>query len=351
MGVDFVTQNLLGAVAGHAALGRPHRDGGLGRLALLAGALGGAVPDFDFLLKPFADPAVPMEFHRHLTHALVFIPVGGLIASLPFLVTRRGRRQFGLVYAAATVGCATHGLLDNLTSYGTHLLWPFMQDRTAWDAMAIIDPLFTGLLFVSVIVTLFRGSPRTTRTAMVLALMYIALGFVQHARAVGVQRDLARERGHEIRHGRAHPMPFSFIVFRSVYEAEGRLWADAIRIDPLGGAGVREGVSTPRFVEADLPVNATPRAREVFGKFERFADGMVGTVELPDGGLAVGDMRISMSTTDFLPMWGISIDDHGEPHAWRTFHDDDERAKRVLDELFNDVFRPQARFMSPPEAP
>ena len=50
-------------------------------------------------------------------------------------------------------------------------------------------------------------------------------------------------------------------------------------------------------------------------------------------------------------MWGISIDDQGEPHAWRTFHDDDERAKRVLDELFNDVFRPQARFMSPPEAP
>ena len=62
----------------------------LGRVAALAGAIGGELPDADILL-PFADPALPMEYHRHFTHALAFIPVAGLLALLPFLVRARWR--------------------------------------------------------------------------------------------------------------------------------------------------------------------------------------------------------------------------------------------------------------------
>lgn len=347
--MDFITQNLLGAVAGHAALGRSREDGGLGRLALAAGALGGAVPDFDVFLTALADPALPFEFHRHFTHALLFIPLGGLLATLPFLVTTGGRRSFRAIFAAATIGCATHGLLDNLTSYGTHLFWPFISGRTAWDAMSIVDPLFSGVLFLGIVIAVVRGRTRPTRLAMTLALLYIAFGFVQNGRAESAQEALARERGHEIRHGRVVPTLANIVVFRSIYEADGRLWADAIRVTPFGAIGVRDGASIARFTEADLPAIGPERLRRVFGVFESFADGFVGAVDpahTRDGGLVLGDMRITGDTTGFRALWGISIDDRGAPAAWDGMDtpSDGETARRVLRGMLDDLIRPEGRF-------
>ena len=338
--MDFITQNLIGAVAAHAALGRSRAENGLGRVALLAGALGGAVPDFDFLLKPLADPALPFELHRHFTHALVFIPIAGLLATLPFLPFARGRRAVPLIFAAATIGAATHGLLDNLTSYGTHLLWPFVSHRTAWDAMAIVDPIFTGVLFLGVIAALIRGRPRATRLAISLALLYIAFGFVQHGRAIDAQRAIARERGHEIHNGRTLPTLGNYIVFRSIYEADGRLWADAVRVAPLGPVRVRDGGSIPRYTEDDLPADTPARARTVFRRMEAFADGFFAVVdEAPTetGRLVLGDMRISLETTGFRPLWGISIDADGEAAAWDAFQGPDGAAKRAMQRLLDDV--------------
>jgi inner membrane protein len=345
--VDFITQNLLGAVAGHAACGRPRGEGGLGRLALLAGSLGGAVPDFDFLLGPLADPALPFELHRHFTHSLAFIPIGGVLATLPLLALPRARRQVGRVCAAATVGCATHGLLDTLTSYGTHLLWPFVAHRTAWDAMSIVDPLFTGVLLLGVLAALIRGRPRPTRLALTLALTYIAFGFSQHARALDAQRALARERGHEIAHGRALPTLGNVVVFRSIYEAEGRLWADAVHVAPFGSMGVRTGTAQPRLTADDLPADAPARAWPVFRGLESFADGFVGRVDpaaTGDERLTIGDMRFSLDTTGFRPLWGIVLDERGRPAAWDAFHRPDERARDALRALLDDVVRPEGRF-------
>lgn len=345
--MDFVTQNLLGAVAAHAVVGRSCRDGGLGRLALLAGAAGGALPDFDFLLKPLADPALPWEYHRHFTHALVAIPVIGLLAAVPFLAFARGREQWRTVLAAATIGAATHGLLDNLTSYGTHLLWPFVAHRTAWDSMSIIDPVFTAVLLAGIVVALFRDRVRPTRLAMFFALAWIALGFLQHDRALDAQRALAAARGHAIVHGRVTPALGNEIVFRSVYEAEGRLWADLVRVTPFGPAGVRAGTSVPRFTEADLPARAGARARAVFRGLEAFADSFVARVDpayTGDDRLVLGDMRLTADGNGFRALWGIAIDEAGEPAAWDAFPRRGDDAGAILAAIWADVAKPEGRF-------
>lgn len=145
--MDFITQNILGAAAGQAALARR-----LGRKAALLGAAGGAIPDFDFLLRPFADSAFLIEFHRHFTHSIFFIPLGGVIATLPFLAVASVRREWKVALAAAIIGCATHALLDCCTSYGTMWCWPITSRRIAWDLISIIDPLFTLPLLIGVIV-------------------------------------------------------------------------------------------------------------------------------------------------------------------------------------------------------
>ncbi|MHC4909051.1 MAG: metal-dependent hydrolase [Planctomycetota bacterium] len=332
--MDFITQNLLGAVASHAALGRG-RGGtpGLGRLALPIGALGGAVPDFDFLLSRFADPALPWELHRHFTHALVFIPLGGLLAALPFLLFPRCRRHARLTLAAATIGCATHGLLDNLTSYGTHLLWPFIGDRTAWDSMSIIDPIFTGVLLLGVLAALLRGRARATRVALSLALMYVAFGFLQHERALQAQRTIAERRGHAIDQGRALPTLGNVLVFRSVYAAEGRLWADAVRVPALGATTWRAGTSIERFTPTHLPPDASQRAREVFDGIWSFADGYTARQNADDEAFphAIPDMRLTLDPAGFDPMWGVAFDgDWSTARAWNSFAARDERAGEVL---------------------
>jgi membrane-bound metal-dependent hydrolase YbcI (DUF457 family) len=42
-----------------------------------------------------------------------------------------------------SLGYATHAILDVATSYGTFLLWPFIEIRYSWNIISIVDPLFS----------------------------------------------------------------------------------------------------------------------------------------------------------------------------------------------------------------
>jgi inner membrane protein len=340
--MDPITQSLLGAAAAHAAFSRR-----LGRAAIAVGLVGGEVIDFDVFLAPLADPALPHALHRHFTHSLAFVPVGGLIAAAPFALVPSLRRKWGAVYGAATLACLTHPFLDNCTSYGTHLLWPVDGARTAWDSMSIIDPIFTMILLTGVLASLVRGAARPAMIALAMALAYVGLGFVQHARAIGAQSALAAERGHEIAPGRGRAMPTlgNLVVWRSVYEAEGRLWADAVRV-PLGGAAqVRRGTSIARFTARDIPPHLArdERVRLVFTEFEAFATGFVGRVPAPggaapsSGAIALGDVRYSFETGGFAPIWGLVIDPSA-PDPLRAVGFGGLR-NRALGSLWDDVAR------------
>lgn len=302
--MDPVTQSLLGAAAAQAVLGRR-----LGPVAALIGAVGGEFPDIDVFL-PIADAALPMEYHRHFTHALAFIPFGGALAALPFLARPRWRRQWKLIVAAATIGCATHGLLDTCTTYGTYLLWPVVNARLAWDIISIIDPVFTFALLVGVAWAVAARSRTPARVALVAACAYLALGAVQHHRAKGAQAMLASARGHEIQRGRVMPTLGNLVVWRSVYESNGRLYADALRVGGPGAVLVRQGTSVVRAVPADL-AGSTRRVRDVFDGLEAFADGYVAATS--NRPATYGDMRYSMDPAGFEPLWGIRIEDSGGP--------------------------------------
>jgi inner membrane protein len=304
--MDVFTQTLTGALFAQAVMA-PR----LGRVAAAMGAVGGVLADADVLLAPLSDPSMHSQLHRHFTHALLFIPVGGAIAAAPFLAFRRWRRQAVAVYAATTVGYATHGLLDNLTSYGTHLLWPFTSQRTAWDVISIIDPIYTGVLFVGVMLALALGKAAPARVAAVLALCYIGLGFAQHHRASVVQQQLATARGHRTERGRVMPTFGNTVLWRSVYEYDGRLYADAIHLVPFGATHVKLGESIDHFAGADLPSDAIDpqRITKVFESFSKFTDGYTAaTVQRPSGTTVIGDMRYSFDTAGFAPIWGLRID-------------------------------------------
>ena len=294
--MDPITQSLLGAVAAQATLGKR-----LGPAAALFGAVGGELPDIDVLFT-FADPALPMQLHRHFTHALVFIPVGGALAALPMLAVPRWRRRWAYVLMATTIGCATHGLLDTCTTYGTYLLWPFVNTRLAWDLISIIDPVFTLTLLIGLVGALASRSMRPARVALAAVVVYLGVGTIQHHRAMAVQADLAETRGQLVERSRVMPRLGNLLVWRSIYESGGRLYADAIRVGR--SSLVRRGGSVKRSHPDDLPV-VTPHVRQIFDGFEAFADGYVAQVADRPG--VFGDMRYSMETAGLDPLWGIRI--------------------------------------------
>lgn len=334
--MDPVSHGLLGATAAFAALG-----GRIGRRAAVAGLVGGLIPDADVVLSRISDPALPFELHRHFTHALVLAPLFGAIAAAPLLAVPRWRDTPWLFLLAGAVGCATHGILDQFTSYGTHLWWPFIAERTAWDALSIIDPIVTLPLLAGLVAALLmrRASVATVTLAFVAA--YAGLGFVQRERALSIQRDLAATRGDTIEHGRAMPTLGNLILWRSLYRTpEGMMRADSVRIPLWGDSTVREG-RAPLPV-ADIAAFAEAGSDE-HGRLVRlasFADGFVLARPLGDSGSTIlFDARYSMETAGFEPMWGVRVDRsagvRGDRLAW---HSATARREERIGDLIAEIF-------------
>lgn len=333
--MDFITQTVLGAAAAGATLNHKLR-----RTALLTGGLGGMLPDWDAVLQHVSDPALPWQYHRHFTHALLFIPVGGLLAAAPFLLIPKLRQKAKWVIAAGMIGCATHGLLDTCTSFGTHLLWPFTSDRAAWDIVSIVDPILEIPFWLIMLVALIIGKAWPSRIALAWFIAYLGFGVVQHERAAGAQQQLADARGHEIERARVMPTFGNAIIWRSVYEHDDRLYADDIRIPPFGKATVREGTRSVPVVNVEQWIaddELTQREQYVVRHFAHFADGYIAWH--PDQPRLLGDMRYSRVTNDFQPIWGLRfINDVPPDVQWvfrRSAGDEDE--KGLLQRMFTDV--------------
>ena len=319
--MDIVTQGIVGATCAQAFAARRN-----GRLAALVGLAAGLLPDADALIYSAEDPLVQLEFHRHFSHALVFIPVGAGMAALLFWLLLRRSVSFKQLYFYSICGYAPGGLLDACTSYGTHLFWPFVQQPVAWNVIAIVDPVFTLMLAVPLAIGLRQRRPM--RAGLVLALVYLLLGAVQHERAEVEARKMAGERGHEAQRLLVKPTVGNLVLWRSVY-----LFGDSVRVDGVRvGLGVKTYPGEQRLLfepGRDLG-RATPgsRAYRDAVRFGEFARGFV--VRYPEAGMRIGDARYAMLPTEIEPLWGMEFDpdDPEEAPRWiirRSFTADTRR--------------------------
>lgn len=193
--MDTLTQAALGATVGQAFFARR-----LGRKANWFGALGGLVPDFDVLFGAFTNEWGSLVWHRGPTHALWFGPVvGPLLGWLCWRYYRRKSETRGSpppgvpdpgdrAALPAWMGLwilaiVTHPLLDTFTTYGTQLLAPFANTRFSLHGVAIIDPLYTGVLALALIIG-WRSRTRPRRAqaagAVALAISTLYLGYALH---------------------------------------------------------------------------------------------------------------------------------------------------------------------------
>ncbi|HVQ77767.1 MAG TPA: metal-dependent hydrolase [Candidatus Binatia bacterium] len=300
--MDPLTHALVGAAAARVALARP-----LGPAAWLPGIAGALIPDLDGLARLSGDPLAYATYHRHFTHALLFAPVGGAVAALPWLLRPAMRGRWLAVYAAAVTGYASHGLLDAVTSYGTLLFWPFSNARVSLSWISVIDPLFTLALAVGVAAAAWRRRAGPAALALLVGLGYLALGAVQRERALDAQQRIAAHRGDARVRGDAFPTIGNHLVWRSLYQVGDTLRLDRIRVPWFGPPTWAPTTAVPAIAETQLPsaVQADPLALRDFRRFRWFSGGWVAPA--PEDPALLGDARYSLAPGRYAPIWAIRL--------------------------------------------
>ena len=309
--MDPFTHGLLGAALSQATL----REKRLAPIAALCGAVGGMAPDVDVLIASDSDPLLFLEYHRQFTHSLLFVPVGALLCALlfHFVVGRCWKLDFKHTYLFAFLGYAAHPLLDACTSYGTMLLWPFSDARIDWSTIAIIDPLFTVPLLAAAVLAAIKREPKIARMGLAWCGLYLLLGLAQREGAETMAAQLAAKRSQDPIDIQAKPSFGNLIIWKTIYEAEGRFYVDAARVGTA--PKVFEGTSISKLdLARDFPwlQPDTQQAHDVT-RFAWFSQGYVAqdTSDLT----RIIDIRYSLVPNDINALWSITLDPKAAPDA------------------------------------
>lgn len=330
--MDPVSQGMLGAAAAELTVGPKNRQH-MVTIALL-GALAGMAADLDLLIYSPWDPILFLEYHRHFTHALAFIPVGALItAAALYALHFRHKLSFWHTYLCCLVGYATHGLLDCFTTYGTHLLWPFTNERIAWNLVSVVDPLLTAPALALVILAGRRRDRRLTCCALLWTASYLGLGFLQHQRAEDAGLALALTRGHKAQQIEVKPSFGNLLLWKSIYQQGDRFYVDGVR----AGLEVKawSGGCVIRFSsQRDLPWldKDSQQARDI-ERFRHFSNNYLAFHKADNP--TITDIRYTTFPDETNALWGIRLnpdkgpDEHVEyfvnPRlpagmAWKIWH-------------------------------
>ncbi len=325
--MDPFSHGLLGA---SAALTRAPKD--KIAAAIICGILGGMAPDLDILIRSDVRPLLQIEYHRHFTHALAFVPIGGLLVAMGLWPILRRHISFVWIWMFTTLGYATHGLLDAMTNYGTHLAWPFSLSRVSWSIVSVVDPIVTIFLMAAVIGTYCTNSKKWLYSGLALAFLYWGFGALQHDRAWNAMQQLARDRGHIIAAHEVKPTLFNNIIWRTNYISTGIIYNDGWHIGPFGNLVHYPGGAVSALdMMRDFPtIPADSVAGRDIAKFAFFSAGFVGVK--PDDAAVIGDFRFALLPDDTGPLWGIRIDSSNSqravefesyrnvtPNTWRKF--------------------------------
>ena len=306
--MDPVSQAALGA-----AWSQPAARPSVVPAATLVGAIAGMAPDLDVLIRSANDPLLALEFHRQFTHALIFVPAGALVCALLLFRPLRSRLSFAQCYLFCLLGYASHGLLDACTTYGTQLLWPFSDARVAWNNVSVVDPLFTLPLLGLVLIGFLRRAPVYALAGVAWAIVYLGLGLLQNQRAADVGAGLAASRGHSPVRLEAKPAFANILVWKLIYEHDGRYFVDAIRVGLE--TTIFEGVSVEKLdVAKHLPwLDPSSQQARDLERFRWFSDDYL-AVDAERPGHVI-DMRYSLVPNQADGLWAIALHPDALPGA------------------------------------
>jgi len=331
--MDVLTQGALGAILAQSASRQEEM-----RWATAIGFLAGLAADADVFIRSAADPLLTIEYHRHFTHSLIFVPVGALLVSLLLWLYFRNRMPFGRLYLFSLLGYSMSGMLDAFTSYGTYLLWPFYSEPVSLKIISIIDPLFTLILIIALLTALLKRERKSALIGIALAVCYLSIGMMQQYRAKAALEELAVTRGHQPQQLIAKPSFGNILLWRGIYAYDGYYYIDAIRLSAQ--TVIYPGKKIKQFhPDVDLPwlKNGSVLHSDIL-RFAKFSQSYL--VYHPLHKNVLGDIRYAMLPDSDLPLWGIEFDpDQPDRHvSFRTFRETAKEVRqRFLDMLLGNA--------------
>lgn len=216
--MDSLTQIVLGAAVGEAVLGRK-----IGNKAMLLGAIGGTIPDFDVAAGYVTDTVSALEMHRGFTHSIVFaVGFGFLFSWLSALWDKRaGLKKWWVFWFLIFV---THPLLDAHTTWGTQLFWPF-DLRLAYKNIFVIDPLYTLPFLIFLILALFqkRTSPKRRKfnnLGLIISSAYMLVTLVLKGVTYQKFERALNNQGINYSSLATKPSPFNTVLWTANVETE-----------------------------------------------------------------------------------------------------------------------------------
>jgi inner membrane protein len=312
------------AVAGAALSGSATRKKNIVPAALILGACSGMAPDLDIFIRSAHDPLLALEYHRHFTHSLAFVPLGGLLCAAFFYILPwfRKRLSFSQTYLFCALGVLTHGLLDSCTGYGTHLLWPFSMVRESWNIIGIIDPFYTIPAFLMLVIAAYKPSISLVRLSAIWMLAYLGLGSLQHYRATVQMEEWLEVNETRYEALTLRPTIGNLWLWRVVYrDNEHGHWQTHALYLPFwsGEAAIREGGTAERVPQTlfDHYPEGTV-AGDDLRRFDFFSAGYLSYhPNAEEQGYYIGDIRYGMTPDSAKPLWGIVMPEDSNDHVTR----------------------------------
>ncbi|MGQ0639660.1 MAG: metal-dependent hydrolase [Gemmatimonadaceae bacterium] len=304
--MDNVCHSLAGAVL--AECGFAQRS----RFATAALVIGANIPDLDVLYL-FGGDLVGLESRRGWTHGIPalatwpFVVVGAVSLWHKYVRQRDVTEQpvdHRVLLAGSALAVVSHPLLDWLNTYGVRFLMPFSERWFYGDTLFIVDVVLLVLFgFGWWFSRKARRSdlPRSTqpaRTAVTLALLYIAIMKLQSARSEVALRETLGMTASTPRDLMIAPLPVSMRSRRSLAATDS-----GYLLRPVLAGVTRVAVdSVDEFLPtySGDPLVEAARVTEAYRRFARWSR-FPYFIPAPDGDSSVvfvGDARYARGSGD-----------------------------------------------------
>lgn len=300
--MDPVTHGLIGATASQTFASQTKI-----RAAAFTGFVSAMLADLDVLIMSPDDPLLNLEMHRQFTHALIFIPVGALVAALLLWWFVKKQLSFKETYLFAFAAYATAGIADTFTSYGVKLLWPFVDERYALNLISVFDPLFTLGIAITAGIAYYKRQQALAWISWSWITLYLIFGYGQYERAEVIGEKIAAQQNHINRRMTVKPTIANQVLWSIRYETPTRLYTYGVRITPFSETIIYRGDVAPLLNWQDE--YASCRNTTLYEDIERFSklsDNYL--IRHPELENVIGDGRYAMLPNSLSPLWGIEID-------------------------------------------
>lgn len=314
--MDSITQAALGAAVAEAGMGGKR----LGNKAILWGIGLGTLPDLDIVFFPWMDAVQQLEWHRGISHSLVFVICAAPL--IGWIIARIHRGKISVARAAWTTFAIlfTHVLIDVFTVYGTMVFEPFSDFRLGFNNFFIIDPLYTIPLLVGLGIALFsRPDARRRRVAnfagLALSSIYVIWSF--GAKAVADRQFVAAmdEQGLVYSKRMTAPTPLNTILWRGLARTDDGVYVGYFSLlDP-------KRPITFDFIPRNEHLVADIADTRAVRRLRWFSD-EYWTARVIDGTPEISDWRFGEIRASFDP---LDLENQASPiFAWRLVHDGNE---------------------------